>query len=93
MSTKLNTIQAQEIKRRGISSVDEKLKDGPVHVVKNNEPKYVILGEEQYSDIIAEQEESYEARLRESLEDMKAGRVHSFISVEELMRAIKNTVD
>ncbi len=44
----MNTIPAQEIKRRGISAVDQALKKGPVHVIKNNQPKYVILTEEAY---------------------------------------------
>ena len=30
----MKTISAQEIKRRGISAVDEELKEGPVHVIK-----------------------------------------------------------
>jgi len=34
----MNTVPAQEIKRRGISIVDEILKDGAVHVIKNNQP-------------------------------------------------------
>lgn len=43
-----NVISAQEIKRRGISAVDEALKDGPVHVIQRNRPRYVILSEETY---------------------------------------------
>lgn len=44
----MNAIPAQDIKRRGISAVDEALKKGPVHVIKNNRPKYVILSAEDY---------------------------------------------
>lgn len=43
-----NTITAQEIKRRGISAVDEALQRGPVHVIQRNRPRYVILTEEEY---------------------------------------------
>jgi PHD/YefM family antitoxin component YafN of YafNO toxin-antitoxin module len=43
-----NTITAQEIKRRGISAVDEALRHGPVHVIQRNRPRYVILSEEDY---------------------------------------------
>ncbi|MDZ7790996.1 MAG: hypothetical protein U5L08_10990 [Xanthomonadales bacterium] len=42
------TITAQEIKRRGISAVDEALRQGPVHVIQRNRPRYVILMEEDY---------------------------------------------
>lgn len=45
----MNTIPAQEIKRRGISALDNLLRHGPVHVVKNNRPCYVVLSEEDYA--------------------------------------------
>ena len=35
----MNTLAAQEIKRKGISAVDEVLKEGPVHIIKNNQPQ------------------------------------------------------
>jgi len=44
-----NTVTAQEIKRRGISAVDEALRRGPVHVIQRNQPRYVILSEEEYA--------------------------------------------
>jgi PHD/YefM family antitoxin component YafN of YafNO toxin-antitoxin module len=44
----MNTIAAQEIKRRGISGLDELLKHGPVRVIKNNRPRYVVMSEEDY---------------------------------------------
>ena len=71
----MNTIAAQNIKRRGISAVDEALKKGPVHVVKNNQPQYVVLSEERYRELIEAEDEAYIARVRASLEDVKAGRV------------------
>lgn len=43
-----STITAKEIKRRGISAVDEALRQGPVHVIQRNRPRYVILSEEDY---------------------------------------------
>ena len=45
----MNSIPAKEIKRRGISSVDKLLKKGPVHVISNNRPAYVILSQESYA--------------------------------------------
>ncbi|HYW77877.1 MAG TPA: type II toxin-antitoxin system Phd/YefM family antitoxin [Gammaproteobacteria bacterium] len=42
------TISAQEIKRHGISAVDEALRHGPVHVIRRNRPSYVILSEAHY---------------------------------------------
>lgn len=48
----MNTIPAQELKRRGISAVDEALKKGPVHVIKNNRPQYVVMTEEDYEKLL-----------------------------------------
>ena len=53
----MNSIPAQEIKRRGISAVDEALRLGPVHVVKNNRPQYVVLTEERYQELLQDQAE------------------------------------
>jgi PHD/YefM family antitoxin component YafN of YafNO toxin-antitoxin module len=44
----MNSIPAQEIKRRGISALDELLKSGPVHVIRNNKPTYVVLTQNDY---------------------------------------------
>ncbi|MGB9619964.1 MAG: prevent-host-death protein [Anaerolineae bacterium] len=71
----MNTIPAQEIKRRGIAAVDDLIADGPVYIIRNNRPQYVVLTEARYRELLEAQEEAYEARLRASLEDLKAGRV------------------
>jgi len=86
-STNMNTIAAQDIKRRGISAVDEALKKGPVHVVKNNQPRYVVLSEKRYRELIEAEDEAYMARVRASLEDVKAGRVKRG-TAEDLIREL-----
>ncbi len=83
----MNTIAAQEIKRKGISVVDEILKEGPVHVIKNNQPRYVVLSEERYSELIEAEDEVYIARVRASLEDVKIGRVKRG-TAEDLIREL-----
>ena len=85
----MNTVPAQEIKRRGISVVDEILKDGAVHVIKNNQPQYVVLSEDRYKELLAAENEAYMARVRASLEDVKAGRVSRFKNAKELLKAIE----
>ena len=37
------TMPAQIVKRRGMSALNEQLKDGPVWIIANNTPKYVVL--------------------------------------------------
>ncbi len=71
----MKTIPARDIKRRGISAVDKALKEGPVHVIKNDQPTYVILDEDQYQKLLEKQEKAYLARVKASLKDLKAGRV------------------
>ncbi len=82
----MNIVPAQEIKRRGIAAVDEALIQGPVHIVKNNRPQYVVLTEENYRELIEAQEEAALARIKASLEDAKAGRVTRHASVDALLR-------
>ncbi len=85
----MKTISAYEIKRRGISAVDEQLKEGPVHIIKNNRLKYVVMDEASYEELIAEQEASYTARLNQSLDEVKRGELRSFESTDDLLRAIE----
>jgi PHD/YefM family antitoxin component YafN of YafNO toxin-antitoxin module len=85
----MNAIAAQDIKKRGISAVDEALKEGPVHVIKNNQPRYVVLSETRYRELIEAEDEAYIARVRASLEDVKAGRVRRFKSAGDLLKAIE----
>ena len=83
----METKPAREIKRRGISAVDEALQGGPVHVIKNDEPRYVILDETRYQELVEDAEEGRLARIRASLEDVKAGRVRR-VTVEELVQQL-----
>lgn len=82
----MNIVPAQEIKRRGIAAVDAALAHGPVHIIKNNRPQYVVLTEERYKELLEIQEEAALARIKASLEDVRTGRVTRHDSVESLMK-------
>ena len=84
----MNTIPAQEVKRRGIAAVDELIAKGDLHIIRNNQPQYVVLSEQRYQDLLDAQEEACAARIRASLEDLKAGRVRRFASADELLAAL-----
>jgi PHD/YefM family antitoxin component YafN of YafNO toxin-antitoxin module len=84
----MNSVPAQEIKRRGIAAVDELIAKGDVHVIRNNRPEYVVLSEARYQELVAEAEEAYVARVKASLQDVKAGRVRRFASADELLQAL-----
>lgn len=83
----MNTIAAKEIKRRGIGAVDELLCKGPVHIIQFDEPKYVIMTEQRYRDLVEAEDEATMARLRLSLEDVAAGRVRR-VTAQELIEEL-----
>ena len=83
----MNTIPAQEIKRRGIAAVDSLVANGDVHIIRNNQPQYVVLSEQRYQDLLEAQDEAFAARVLASLEDLKAGRVKRG-SAEDLIREL-----
>lgn len=60
----MNALPAQELKRRGIAAVDEVIAKGDVHVIRNNQPQYVVLSEARYQELVAEAHEGYVARVR-----------------------------
>jgi PHD/YefM family antitoxin component YafN of YafNO toxin-antitoxin module len=84
----VNSIPAQDIKRRGISAVDEALREGPVHVIKNNRPSYVVLSEAAYAELLESQRDAARERLRESLADLEAGRTNRYEDAIALMQAL-----
>ena len=84
----MNAIPAQEIKRRGIAAVDDLIGKGDLHVIRNNQPQYVVLSELRYQElIVAEQEASY-ARVRTSLADVRDGWVKRG-SADDLIKELK----
>jgi len=83
----VNTLPAQEIKRRGIAAVDDLIAKGDVHIIRNNRPQYVVLSQERYRELLEAQEEACAARVQASLEDLKAGRVKRG-TAEDLIREL-----
>ncbi len=84
----MNSLPAQELKRRGIAAVDDLIDKGDVHVIRNNKPQYVVLSETRYQELVAEAHEAYLQRVRTSLEDVRAGRVRRFATAVDLLKAL-----
>jgi PHD/YefM family antitoxin component YafN of YafNO toxin-antitoxin module len=84
----MNVIPAQEIKRRGIAAVDDLIAKGDLHVIRNNQPQYVVLSEERYQELIVAEQEAYYARVRASLEDVKGGKVKTFKTADDLLKTL-----
>lgn len=85
----MNTIPAQEIKRRGIAAVDELIANGDIHIIRNNQPQYVVVAEARYQELREAEEEAHTARVLASLEDYRAGRVQRFTSAAEVLQAME----
>lgn len=68
----MNMIAAQEIKRRGMAAVDHLLDQGPVRIVKNNRPRYVVMSETEFDVMMSD---LAEARLTASEADIRTGRI------------------
>lgn len=49
--TLMNSLTAAELKRRGMAAIEERLRHGPVHLVKRNRAAAVVLSEEQYAEL------------------------------------------
>lgn len=81
MSTIPNTLTAGELKRRGLAAIEEKLRLGPVHVIKRNRPAVVVLSEEEFAELVGEAER---ARIAASLADVREGRVRWGTAAEVL---------
>ncbi len=47
----LNSISEQELQLQGLVIIEQALKKGVVHIVKNNKPRYVVLTEESYQNL------------------------------------------
>jgi PHD/YefM family antitoxin component YafN of YafNO toxin-antitoxin module len=77
-------IPASEIKRRGISMVDPLLAEGPVYIIKNDRIEYVVMGRATYEDVLEDQDEASDARVRQSLEELARGEGR-IMTVEEIM--------
>jgi PHD/YefM family antitoxin component YafN of YafNO toxin-antitoxin module len=80
----MNTIPAQDIKRRGISVVDKALETGPVYVVKSNRAEYVVLREQDYHEMLNDYADLCIAL---SEEEVLAGRVKRG-SADTLLKAV-----
>ncbi len=75
------TIPAQEVKRRGISAVNDQLQNGPVWIIRNNQPKYVVMDSEMFQ---AMEDELSALRVALSEADIRAGR-YTRGSADQLM--------
>lgn len=63
-------IAVQDVKRHGMGVVDGALRDGPVTIVRNNRPAYIVISPEEFESL---ESELREARVLASLAERKEG--------------------
>ena len=68
------------------AAVDEALARGPVYIVKDKRPQYVVLTQEHYRELTEGQEEAALARIEASLDDAVASRVTRHAGVDALLQ-------
>lgn len=81
----MRTISAQEIKRRGIGAVDDLLVEGPVHVITHNEPRYVVMDEIRYQELVEGYNEAYVVRVLAAEAAIERGEGQEYESVAALL--------
>jgi len=85
----LNTVTANDLKTRGVSAVEERLKTAEEVIISvRGKDKYVVMSLEKYSQL---REFELDMALREVRADYKAGRV-IIESVDEHMNRVTDDV-
>ncbi len=80
------TINANEIKRRGVSVFDELLKKfNEVFITFRGKKKYVVMNIERYNEL---REKELELAYKEVMEDYKNGNYHT--DIEKHLKEIEN---
>lgn len=54
----MNILTANAIKKYGVSIIEQQLKQGPVHVLKHNQPLFVVISEEEYQQLSSHQKKA-----------------------------------
>jgi PHD/YefM family antitoxin component YafN of YafNO toxin-antitoxin module len=85
----LQIVAAQAIKQRGIGIVDEMVKEGrAVHVVARSVPRYVILSEERYAELMDELNEAAVIQAKIALDEYHAGLGTRYENAEAYLAAV-----
>ena len=88
-----NRVPMREIEEHGLGAVDDLLRHGPVHVVVEGHPGYVIMSEALFDEWLDDRREAYVARVKLALADVEAGRINRYETTAELMEAIRRYRD
>lgn len=85
----IRTVPVGDIDKQGLAALDDILCEGPVHVIKEDRPTYVVMTEAHFAELVESQHAAWVARVKESLEDVAAGRVIRG-SVDDLARMLES---
>ncbi len=84
----MNILTNEQIKRRGISAVEEALRQGPVHLAKRNRPAAVAMSEAEFTRLTALDKPGTEATKKTSMEWFLSDRPAGTLAAEGLTRRI-----
>ncbi len=88
----MRTISERELMRHGLSVVDEMIGDGPVLVLRDDGPMYVVMSVAHYEMMVEAQHEAEIAGIREALADVTARRVRR-VTAQQLIEESSLTRD
>jgi PHD/YefM family antitoxin component YafN of YafNO toxin-antitoxin module len=87
----MTTINANEVKTRGVSALDKAVKkDGEALIIVRGKPKYVVMDMDAYGDF---REDQLEEAIRRTRADMKAGRYRVEGVEKHMKRVIRGAAD
>ena len=89
----MNTVPASEVKRRGVAALEESLKKGPVHIIKNNRPRYVVLTEEEYQALTASKQQPPAKTLLEIMLDKPSSGARTRKEIDAWLKAERDSWD
>jgi PHD/YefM family antitoxin component YafN of YafNO toxin-antitoxin module len=82
----VRTIAAGELKKRGVGAFDDLLQEGPLYVIKNNRPQYVLLTVQDFEEFVEDQHEAETARIKASEGELRLART---TTAQELIDELK----
>ncbi len=89
----MNTLTIEQIKRRGFAAVEDAARHGPIHLVKRNQPVWVVLTEAEFSRLSALDKPMTGPRKRTSLEIFLSDDPGGNLDAEGLARRINEERD
>jgi hypothetical protein len=82
----MRTIPETDIEQRGLRAVDKQIREGPVHVLRDEQPTYIVMTEAHYAELVDAWHEAVLRGVQEAEAEIAAGLGKRYDDIEELLR-------